>query len=104
MKWSRQRRRADQRKGRSDIAASRDSLLWLMLALPFLGNLAAAVLPSYARNAAGLLAGTVALIGTALVVFFYFAVADGTVVRTEIEWRPSLGLNLLIRLDGLTWI
>ncbi len=75
-----------------------------MLALPFLGSLLAAVLPSRARNAAGLLAGAVALAGTTLAIFLYPTVSGGAVVRTEIEWLPSLGLNLLIRLDGLSWI
>src|SRR3546814_14794057 len=80
---------------------------WLLLAivtLPFLGSLLAAFLPSTARNAAGLLAGVVALAGTVLVASLYPSVSDGAVVRTEIEWLPSLGLDLLIRLDGLSWI
>lgn len=75
-----------------------------MLLLPFLGSFAAAFLPSNARNAAGLLAGLVALIGTVLAIVLYPSVADGTALRTEIEWLPSLGLNLIIRLDGLSWI
>lgn len=75
-----------------------------MLALPFVGSLAAAFLPSGARNAAGILAGTVALAGTLLAAFLYSSVSGGGVVRAEIEWLPSLGLNLLLRLDGLSWI
>ncbi len=75
-----------------------------MLGLPFLGSFAAAFLPSRARNAAGLLAGAVALGGTIIAIILYPAVADGTVLRTEIEWLPSLGLNLIVRLDGLSWI
>ena len=46
----------------------------------------------------------VALTGTLLTAFLYPAVADGTVLRSEIEWLPSLGLNLVVRLDGLSWI
>ncbi len=75
-----------------------------MLALPFVGSLIAAFLPSGARDAAGILAGTIALAGTVLAAILYSSVADGAVVRAEIEWLPSLGLNLLIRLDGLSWI
>ena len=76
----------------------------MILALPFLGSLLAAFLPTRARNAAGLLAGTIALAGTVLTALFYSSVSDGTAVRAEIEWLPSLGLNLLIRLDGLSWV
>jgi multicomponent K+:H+ antiporter subunit A len=81
-----------------------DGLLWLLLALPFAGSVAAAFLPVQARNAAGVLAGTVALAGALLTAILYSRVADGAVVRTELEWLPSLGLNLLVRLDGLSWI
>ena len=75
-----------------------------MLALPFAGSLAAAFLPSNARNAAGLLAGAVALAGAVIAVILYSRLSDGAVVRAEIEWLPSLGLNLILRLDGLSWI
>jgi len=79
-------------------------MLWLMLALPFAGSLAAAFLPARARNAAGILAGAVALAGAVLAGILYTQVADGTPLRAEIEWLPSLGLNLVLRLDGLSWI
>src|SRR5690606_25024301 len=72
--------------------------------LPFLGSLFAAFLPATARNAAALLSGTIALAGTALIAFLYPAVSGGAVVRSEIEWLPSLGLDLIVRLDGLSWI
>ena len=79
-------------------------MLWLILLLPFLGSLAAAFLSSRARDTAGIIAGMVALAGTLLTAFLYPAVADGTVLRSEIEWLPTLGLNLVVRLDGLSWI
>ncbi len=75
-----------------------------MLALPFAGSLVAAFLPPGARNASGILAGAVALVGTLLAVFLYPSVSGGGVLRAEVEWLPSLGLNLLLRLDGLSWI
>lgn len=79
-------------------------LLWLMLALPFAGSLAAAFLPSRARNAAALLAGAVAVAGTVLAAVLYSSVPTGALVRSEVQWLPQLGLNLLIRLDGLAWM
>ena len=79
-------------------------MIWLMLALPFAGSLGAAFLPVRARNAAGVLAGAIALAGAVLAVLLYSRVANGAVIRSELEWLPSLGLNLLLRLDGLSWI
>ena len=81
-----------------------ESLLWLILGLPFAGSLAAAFFPSGARNAAGLLAGGIALVGSILAAGLYSSVSDGSALRSEIEWLPSLGLNLVLRLDGLSWI
>lgn len=83
---------------------SNEALLLVIITFPFLGSLLAAFLPSTARNAAAALAGTIALVGTLLTALLYSSVADGAVVRSEIEWLPSLGLNLLIRIDGLSWI
>src|SRR3546814_13013393 len=28
----------------------------------------------------------------------------GAIRRKEIDWLPSLGLNLIVRLDGLSWL
>jgi multicomponent K+:H+ antiporter subunit A len=75
-----------------------------MVALPFVASLLAAFLPPRGRNLAGLLAGTVALVGTLAVTSLYPSVTDGGVVRAQTEWLPSLDLNLLFRLDGLSWI
>lgn len=83
---------------------SSETLLFVIIVLPFLGSLLAAFLPRAARNAAAALAGTTALAGLAATASLYASVSAGTVIRSEIEWLPSLGLNLLIRLDGLSWI
>ncbi len=79
-------------------------MLWIMLALPFIGSVGAAFLPARSRNAAGLLAGAVALAGSVLAILLYSRVAEGTPLRTELEWLPSLGLDFVLRLDGLSWI
>ena len=82
--------------------AMNDAVLWILLALPFLGSVAAAALPTHARNAGSLIAASVSLLGVALTIASYAAVGDGGLVIAEIPWLPSLGLNLLIRLDGLS--
>src|SRR3546814_8124867 len=81
-----------------------DWLLLIALILPFAGSIVAAFLPTRARNAAAALAGAIALTGTAIMIMAYPALSSGAVIRKEIDWLPSLGLNLIVRLDGLSWL
>jgi multicomponent K+:H+ antiporter subunit A len=46
------------------------------------------------------LAGLVALVGTVQVALLYPQIAHGGVIREEFLWLPSLGLNLVLRMDG----
>jgi multicomponent K+:H+ antiporter subunit A len=62
------------------------------------------VLPHNARNSESILAGLVALIGTVQMALLYPQVADGGVIREEFAWLPSLGLNLVLRIDGFAWL
>ncbi|MCJ7799084.1 MAG: monovalent cation/H+ antiporter subunit A, partial [Polaromonas sp.] len=75
-----------------------------LILLPFIGSLIAAVLPANARNAESTLAGLIALFCTVQVALYFPQIADGGVLRQEIEWLPALGLNLVIRLDGFSWM
>lgn len=79
-------------------------LLSALVALPFLGAVAAGLLPTHARNAAAALAGAVALTGLLLVWVAYPTVAAGGVLRAEFAWMPALGLNLSLRMDGFAWL
>ena len=81
-----------------------DTSLILMLVLPFVGSFLASLLPSNARNAEAWLAGGVALIGLAIAISCYPSVAAGGAMRTEIEWLPSIGLNISLRMDGFAWL
>jgi multicomponent K+:H+ antiporter subunit A len=72
--------------------------------LPFLGSCVAALLPHNARNAESALAGLIALIGTVQVALLYPQIADGGVLREEYTWLPSLGINVVLRLDGFAWL
>ena len=82
----------------------RETLLLASLLLPFAGSVVAACLPTTARNAAAALAGLTALAGTILIASLYSLVWTDVVVRSEIRWLPSLGLNFVLRLDGLSWM
>jgi multicomponent K+:H+ antiporter subunit A len=81
-----------------------DALLPVALALPFLGALGAVLLPTHARDAAARLAGVVTLAALLLVWLAYPTVAAGGVLRAELPWMPTLGLNLSLRMDGFAWM
>jgi len=78
--------------------------LIVLLLLPFVGSCVAGLLPHNARNSESLLAGIVALIGTVQVAMLYPQIADGGVIREEILWLPSMGLNIILRMDGFAWL
>ncbi len=77
--------------------------LLFLLALPFLGSLAAAWLPTHGRTRAAVLAGAISLTGALLVLSAFPAMMAGEVMRYELAWLPSLGLNLVVRMDGFSW-
>ena len=81
-----------------------DTLLLVALLLPFLGSLAAGFLPTHARNAAAVLAGSVAVAGMAITIWLYAMVAEGAPVQFWLSWLPMLGLDFTLRLDGLAWL
>src|SRR3546814_20521994 len=81
-----------------------DGFLTFVLVFPFAGSFVAGFLPTNARNAEAWLAGGVALTGLILACAFYPAIAGGAVIRTEVEWLPTLGLNFTLRMDGFAWM
>ncbi|WP_213955632.1 MULTISPECIES: monovalent cation/H+ antiporter subunit A [unclassified Variovorax] len=78
--------------------------LVLLVALPFVASVLAAAMPSNARNRESTLAGLVALGCAAQVAWLFPRVAGGEVIRERFEWLPSLGLDLVFRLDGFAWL
>src|SRR5690606_38793767 len=77
--------------------------LLLIVGLPFLAGLAAVLLPSDSRVPATWLAGATMLACFSLTLSLYPSVSGGA-IRHTIEWMPSLGLNLTLRMDGFAWI
>lgn len=75
-----------------------------LILLPFVGSLLAAVLPANARNTESTLAGIIALVCTVQAALLFPEVANGGVIRQEIEWLPALGLNFVVRMDGFAWM
>ena len=78
--------------------------LVLLVALPFLASVLAALMPSNARNRESTLAGLVALGCAVQTAWLFPRLANGNVLRHEIEWLPALSLNLVFRMDGFAWL
>jgi len=78
--------------------------LWLILLFPLLGSLLAALLPTRARNAESLLAGSAALASAGVLATTFPRVARGEVLIDAVDWLPSIGLNLSVRVDGFAWM
>ncbi len=78
--------------------------LVLILALPFVGSVIAALLPANAQKLEVWLAGAIALGCSALIAVQYPLVTNGGVVKTIIPWLPGLGLDIILRLDGFSWL
>jgi multicomponent K+:H+ antiporter subunit A len=78
--------------------------LVLLLALPFLGSVAAMLLPAHARTAAASFAGVVALAVLYTTVQCYGVVAAGRVLRLSVPWLPAGGVDFALRMDGYAWM
>lgn len=78
--------------------------LFTLLLLPFAGALLAALLPTHARNTAATLSALAAGASLFKVALMFPALRDGAVLREEISWIPSVGLNLVLRVDGFAWM
>src|SRR6185437_321441 len=73
-----------------------------LLCLPFAGGVLAWRLRR--RQAATWLAIGVAALALALALAVRPWLVDGAVLRTVVPWLPSLGLDLVLRVDGLAWL
>jgi multicomponent K+:H+ antiporter subunit A len=78
--------------------------LLLLLALPFIGSAVAAVLPTNARNLESAWAAAVAAVLVVSLAMVYPQVAAGGVVSERLVWLPSLGVDIVVRLDGFAWM
>jgi len=78
--------------------------LFLLLVLPFVGCVVAALLPTTARNLESLWAAAVALAVAVPLALLYPEVRDGSVLVERLAWLPSLGIDLVVRIDGFAWM
>jgi multicomponent K+:H+ antiporter subunit A len=79
------------------------SLLFLF-SLPFIGSAIVALLPTNARNLVSSWAATVALVVIVQLAVLHPDISAGTVVTERLAWMPSLGIDVVVRLDGFAWM
>ncbi|KQT81957.1 cation:proton antiporter [Methylobacterium sp. Leaf465] len=80
-------------------------LLAIAAILPFLGSAAVISLPGHARNAAAILAGSTLVACLACIGVLYPMVsAPGGSLVWAVDWLPTLGVQFVLRLDGLAWL
>src|SRR3546814_16039793 len=76
----------------------------MLLVLPCAGCISTALLPTRARTVLAWVAGIVAAIAAAQVILLFPQVRDGGVLLESYAWVPSLGLDIVLRMDGFAWI
>ena len=79
------------------------SLVSLVL-LPYVGALVALLFRANARNIEAILAGTIALNCVVQAIRLFPMITQGQVIQEVIPWAPSLGLNMVFRMDGYSWL
>lgn len=84
--------------------STRTMPLVVLLLLPFLGSLITMLLPTRARTVLASWAGLVSTVAAVWVITLFPQVRDGGVIREEIPWIPSAGLDLVLRVDGFAWM
>ena len=62
------------------------------------------LLPTNARNLVSLWAAAVALVVGVRLAVLYPDIRAGTVVMERLAWMPSLGIDVVVRLDGFAWM
>lgn len=75
-----------------------------ILCLPFMASVAALLIGGTQRKRVTWLMTGTAAICLLLSVWLYPAIADGDALRQSIAWAPGLGLDFIVRVDGLSWL
>lgn len=78
-------------------------ILIIVLCLPFVAAVATPLLGRRRKRTTWMMTGTAA-IGLLLSIVLFPAIADGDVLRWSFAWAPALGLEFILRVDGLSWL
>ncbi|MFC3629718.1 monovalent cation/H+ antiporter subunit A [Paracoccus angustae] len=80
------------------------NLFLLLACLPFATSLILLTLPPTARGASTWLSALSMAAGLAVLAGFLPGIQAGAVLRASLEWVPSLGMNMALRMDGFAWL
>ncbi|TBN47237.1 monovalent cation/H+ antiporter subunit A [Paracoccus sediminis] len=80
------------------------NLFLLLACLPFATSLILLTLPQSARGASTWLSVLSLVGGLAVLAGFLPEIQSGNVLRASLDWVPSLGMNMALRLDGFAWL
>ncbi|WP_336293788.1 monovalent cation/H+ antiporter subunit A [Bartonella sp. CB169] len=83
---------------------TREAILILLILLPFCGSIVISFFRSTAKNNEAWFAGIIALFSLLFTIILYPAVHGNRVVRLDISWLPEWGADLILRMDGLSWL
>ncbi|HET7299344.1 MAG TPA: monovalent cation/H+ antiporter subunit A, partial [Oleiagrimonas sp.] len=72
--------------------------------LPYVASIGTFLIGHRRRKRTTWIMTTTAAVCLGLAVLLYPAIDDGGVVRESITWMPGLGLDFILRVDGLTWL
>ena len=78
--------------------------LLLIVLLPFLGSVVPLLVARRGRSACAWAAAALAALSLALLLARAPAVLAGETLAARVRWVPALGLDLVVRLDGYSWL
>ncbi|WP_455474123.1 monovalent cation/H+ antiporter subunit A [Bartonella sp. B30(2025)] len=84
--------------------ATWEAMLILLVLLPFCGSVAVGFFRTTAKNNEAWFTGIIALICLIFTTMLYPAVRENHMVRLDLFWLPEWGSNLILRIDGLSWL
>ncbi|ALE03241.1 monovalent cation/H+ antiporter subunit A [Bartonella ancashensis] len=84
--------------------ATQGAMLILLILLPFGGSVIIGFFRSTAKNNEAWFAGAIALFSLLFTIMLYPAVRGNNVARLNIPWLPEWGVDMTLRMDGLSWL
>ena len=79
------------------------NLILILVSLPFIAALINATLPVHAHNAAAWVSGLSLAGGLMVLLGLHDSVVEQGILRSVVQWVPSIRLNLSFRVDGFAW-
>ncbi|WP_208440130.1 monovalent cation/H+ antiporter subunit A [Bartonella raoultii] len=83
---------------------TREAMLILLILLPFCGSAVIGFFRSTAKNNEAWFAGGIALFSLLFTIMLYPVIRGNHIIRLNISWLPEWGGDLILRMDGLSWL